>query len=360
MGNITEAREKEIDPIVKLFQDYIIQDHESQSRRGYLGMSSLGGSCVRKEYYNNRWVSVQYFSPTTLNMFKNGHNSEPEVFKRLRAMGVKIWDLNEDGSQFSCVPRVGNGHIRGHLDAVAKGLPGYDPETAVLLDVKVSKTLKYNELASILSSGVEKPLLAWNPNYYGQAQLYMRSKDLQHACYLVFSPGLFTVQAVYADRDLEYSQMLLDRGVEILKCKNVEDLSRVSTDEQHVDCNFCGYSDVCYGKKLPDINCRTCVHSEVIFDEKYPGKWGCNKHKSILKNFDACKLHIYNPNFLSNWASVADVDDSLSWVKYYNISMDKYFVNATESEEGVISSTYTSKEIKESYDLDGPQYLVED
>lgn len=359
MGNLTDAMTPTPDPICKMFDDHVLWENEEQTtlenRRGYLGMSSIGSSCQRKEYLNFVWADDIYLGPRTLRKFKDGHESEERVFKRLREMDVEVWDLDENGKQFACKAPNTGGFLRGHLDAVCKGLPSFDAREPILVDVKICEETKFKKAVELYNSGIDKPLLHWNPDYYGQANMYMLDKDLMYGCYLIFTPGLLDCVPLRVKRDLEYAHSLHDKAREIIFCSDIKDLQRVSETEDHQDCFFCGYKDVCYGRKLPKITCRTCVHSQPRHDTE-DGIWWCNNHKKNLDNFRPCQGgHLYDPTLLQDWAVVVDIDDDENWIKYHNKFTEKLFMSSNDDNQ---DNNYDSFSLKELYVQSGPRKIL--
>lgn len=360
MGDITEAiKSTDVkDPIAKLFDDHALMKHEESlkgRRRGYLGMSSLGGKCELREYYNYRWVDQPKFGPRTLRKFMDGHEAEPRVFERMREMGIKVWDLDDNGNQVVCAPHGFGGHLRGHLDAVARGLPNFHADENVLVDIKISEIEKFKKAVQLINENHPNPLKAWNQDYYGQANLYMHSHDLSYAVYCVFSPGLLDCITLTCKRDLDYCHELHNKAKKIIMCNDIKDLQRVSEDKTIIDCVLCSYNKVCYKKKMPDINCRTCIHAEPDMSRE-EGKWICKFHKKDLDNFEPCdEGHLYHPTFLDSWATVIDMAKDSTWIKYFNNTNKKEFITGNHIEN---TDKLNSQEIKSSYDLEeGAQFI---
>ena len=359
MANLKEIQNAEpSDKIAKLFDDYVIQEQEKQQgkkRRGYLGMSSIGGTCELKEFYNYRWCATPEFGPRTLRKFMDGHEAEPRVFDRLRAMGVEIWDIDDKGNQYVCKPKGFGGHFLGHLDGVAKGLPDFHPEEYVLIDVKISELPKFKKLVGYINEGSDNPLRDWNPDYWGQANMYMHAQDLSSAVYMVFTPGLLDCVTVSVKRDLTYAHSLHEKAKRIIFCKDLNELQKVSEDINHPDCFFCSSKKICYKKKLPNISCRTCIHASPD-SEGEAGNWTCKFHGKKLDDFEVCsKGHLYHPQFFSSWAVVQDIADDESWIKFHNTVSENSFVHSNTVEG---TDYLTSEEIKISYDLnEGPEFI---
>lgn len=93
----------------------MLEYHESQEKRKYLGASMLGDECMRK-------VQLQYLgnqakvSAQTLRTFDIGHRLEDLVAEWLRIAGFDLKTRNENGEQFGF--SVADGKLQGHADGI--------------------------------------------------------------------------------------------------------------------------------------------------------------------------------------------------------------------------------------------------
>ncbi len=71
-------------PTLRAMRDVQEKHQGGQTRRGYIGASSLGHSCDRKLWYDFHFASENKFTSKTLFAFADGHYSEWLTAKRLR------------------------------------------------------------------------------------------------------------------------------------------------------------------------------------------------------------------------------------------------------------------------------------
>jgi len=77
--------------------------------RWHLGGSVIGGECLRKIWYDYRWVQEPVFSGRMHRLFQRGHLEEFRFVEYLRGMGWTVLDYSErliyhDGSDsYTCV-----------------------------------------------------------------------------------------------------------------------------------------------------------------------------------------------------------------------------------------------------------------
>ena len=81
--------------------DREIEARQDRSRRGYLGMSSIGKSCERALWLSFRWAFSTNFKAQTLKLFDDGHRGEDIQAERLRLVPtIELLTHDEDGQQF--------------------------------------------------------------------------------------------------------------------------------------------------------------------------------------------------------------------------------------------------------------------
>jgi hypothetical protein len=320
---MTAVPENLLQPTVTAIYTWHQKKNGEESKRAYLGWSELGSPCERALWYSFRMAGSKAFEGRMLRLFDTGHREEDRVLQELRAIGCDVWAKDpQTGQQFAC--QQFGGHLRGHLDAVVKGLPEA-PKTPHLVDVKTANTKKLNEL---LKKGMKEVY----PKYWMQAQGYMGQFSLTRAMYIFVCKD---DDRLHTERfEFDESEYLrgLDKAERIIF--SPEPPSRLSDDPAWFECKFCDHHDKCHGTQAPAVTCRTCLHATPTDD----GKWACERHDkwlSVDEQRAGCQSHRYIPALL-HWADPIDADDKDNWVRY-RLKSGGEFVNG-QHPQGVESA----------------------
>lgn len=303
MANI----EEHIDPLVGLIYEQYKKRGDAELSRSYLGASIIGNECSRSLWYTFRFASQANFDGRMYRLFQSGHLAEPRFIADLRSIGVTVWDVEPStGKQFVMIDH--GGHMRGHCDGVAKGIPGGGQKPHLL----EFKTHSAKSFADLKKKGVK----AAKPAHFAQCQWYLGKLNLERALYL----------AVSKDTDELYSERIPFDRVEFEKIQAKADRiifastppARISDDPKFYLCNWCDHSDVCHGHRVPQVSCRTCVHSTPEREPETDGRWSCAKvgpDSSIPVEHQrtGCAQHLPLP-FLLTYADAIDAGDG--WIEF--------------------------------------------
>jgi hypothetical protein len=300
---------------------------KSETRRGYLGISSLGSNCKRKLWYSFRFCSEPNFDGRTYRLFNRGHLEEERFIQDLRDIGCTVKAFDDNGEQFEIVSM--DGHLKGHADGIAKGFPEA-PETWHLLEFKTSNQNSFNKLEK---NGVKKS----NYTHYVQMQMYMHFLELTRAVYLVVNKN---DERLYSER-IKLDKNIIKEHLEYadLIIKSYSPPDRISEDKDYYECKFCEARDLCHGTSeiavpIPKLNCRQCIYNTPIQD----GKWKCSKHDRETDG-TPCSKHLLIPSLI-NFASPVDtrVDDNGDDVIEYEKEDGTIFEHGND----VLSGQYNS------------------
>ena len=322
--------ENVLQPTVQAIYALHTDKAKTESERCYLGWSQIGRPCKRALWYTFRLATHHAFEGRMLRLFDTGHREEERVLQELRGIGCEVWDRDpQTGKQFGCESL--GGHLRGHLDAVVKGLPEA-PKTAHLVDVKTCNDKKFAEL---VRDGMQKVY----PSYYAQAQGYMGQFGLTRAMYIFVNKNTDQIHTERFEFDEPAYKALLERAREIVY--SAEPPERLSEDPAWFECKFCEHRAICHGTQAPRVNCRTCLHSTPTES----GAWRCERKEKTLSFQDqqaGCAEHRYIPAVL-HWADAVDADAQKNTVSY-RLKTGAEFVN------GDPPLGYTSAEIQAAAD----------
>jgi hypothetical protein len=302
----------------------IYQLHERRAAeelpRGYLGWSQIGETCDRALWYSLRWAERERFDGRMARLFNTGHLEEARVLQELRDAGVEVWDRDPaTGEQFEVVSV--NGHLRGHLDAIARGLPEA-PKTAHLVDVKTIKAKKFDEL-------VKRGIRTTYPKYWAQGHGYMGRVQLTRAMFIFVCKDDDRIHIERFEFDKGEFERYEQRAARLVAA--AEPPSRFSDDPQCFECKYCAYNALCHATAAPQVNCRTCAHSTPVEG----GAWSCARYAidaiPLENQLAGCADHRYIPILLERFAKPVDADASRNTVTY-ELAGGGHFVNGEPPE----------------------------
>lgn len=276
---------------------------DTEKARPYLGASAIGGECKRALWYSFRWASKEDFDGRMYRLFQSGHLAEPRFIADLRAIGCTVWDCDPaTGKQFGA-SHFG-GHMRGHCDGVAKGIPGGGNKPHLL----EFKTHSAKSFADLKKKGVREA----RPTHWAQCTWYMGKMNLDRALYLAVNKD---TDELYSER-IEFDQVEYEKI--LAKAESIifatEPPPKISDDPKFYICNWCSHNAVCHGNRTPALSCRTCVHATP--EREGDGRWSCAKHGPEIPlhaQRAGCGHHLPLP-FLITYADAIDAGDG--WIMF--------------------------------------------
>jgi hypothetical protein len=273
-------------------QQLIDRAHEAKREepRHYLGVSELGTECERALWYSFRWALLPHAEGRMMRIWRTGHESEATLIEDLRMAGVTIERQQEEVSF--------GGHILGHIDGIATGVPGAE-KTPHVFDAKSAKLERFKLL---LKEGVAKAeTKAWV-----QLQGYMLALGLDRALYVSRCKD---DERIYSERihlDKEAAEAWVERGHRISLMSDAPE--RIDERPSFYKCKMClDWIDVCHKAKSTDaVNCRTCAHSTPMtqtvigeYDLIETGVWKCERWGQLIPSVEAqragCPAHVLHP-----------------------------------------------------------------
>jgi hypothetical protein len=274
---------------------------KQEGNRSYLGMSQIGEECARKLWYGFRHVAEKKFEGRILSLFERGHNEESHINSKLRMIGIKVVEHDENGKQFEFVGY--KGHLKGHMDAALL----YVPESIQTWHVGEHKTHSDKSWQAVKKNGVKKS----KPVHWAQIQMYMGHSGMRRALYVAVNKNDDSIYSERVHFDPKPFDDLSAKAAYIIDAQVPPE--RLSTDPAWYECKRCDFQEICHRKKIPLVNCRTCARSTPIDG----GLWACEKHGMAT---GVCGDHLFNPALIGTPADGRD-----DYVMYSG------FINATES-----------------------------
>lgn len=252
--------------------------------RTHLGASGVGNDCARQIWYGWRWATRPHFGGRMQRLFNRGHLEEARFIAMLLAIGVEIYQQDENGNQFR-ISDAG-GHFGGSGDGIAIGLPDLDPGTRALCEFKTSAEKAF---IKVQKAGVREAKF----EHFVQMNTYMRKMGLTVALYMVVNKNNDELYAEIVPFDADIADEYIARGVNLVWTETPP--KKLSESPGWFDCRYCDHKPICHLNAEPERNCRTCVKSKVIKN----GTWECGlfdgpKHGLITKEdqLEGCKKYL--------------------------------------------------------------------
>lgn len=268
MLNIT-AIEEAIDAFIATNppEDYHVRISKDDRQRPYLGLSGLGETCMRKVWYGWRHCVKPKFPSRMLRLFRRGDREEFVFLWLLRGIGFEVFDLDENGKQFSVEDF--EGHVKGNTDGVGKAPKkfwkrGATPH-AFLLEMKTVNDAGFKKYTK---NGVEKV----SPKYFGQIQGYCGYLELEGALFCMVNKNDDSLYFEYVPFNKRKFQALVDKAEDIVHAQAPPDRMACASVSWY-ECKYCDAFELCFKAGSSQKLCRTCIHAS-------PGEnksWVCAK-----------------------------------------------------------------------------------
>lgn len=277
----------------------------SSKHRTYLGMSQLGGPCLRQSFLNHRNAALP-LDPDNMSeedlqrygcaarLFDRGHLEEPRFVKRLRPFFKEIYEVDpETGKQFEVTNF--DGLVQGHMDAQAVDLTINGEvlaEGRYLLEFKThgessfeKMVGKYKGLKINRKRVGGKGVQVAKPEHYAQMHLY-KGHDIRLDGIIYISVNKNTdewyMEAVEFDPD--FFEETLDQAETILSVKSPPARMEYASPVKNFWCNYCcDHKDICFGFGKINQVCSTCEAYSPTSEGGY-----CRVHDKILENMEVC------------------------------------------------------------------------
>jgi hypothetical protein len=209
-----------------------------------------------------------------LRLFNRGHLEEPRFIAALQTIGVKIYQVDENGKQF----RISDcdGHFGGSGDGVAVGLPDLPNNLPALLEFKTHNKKSFEALIKV---GVKKQ----KPEHYIQMQIYLKKMGLSVALYGAVNKNDDDFYLELVGIDNETAEKNIERAKTIIVANAAP--KKINTSPGWLACAWCDHKPVCHFKAAPALNCRSCRFSEPVLN----GQWNCKKDQRILNKDEQLK-----------------------------------------------------------------------
>lgn len=237
---------------------------EPESFRSHMGASIMGNKCGRAIWYSFHWATKSAFTGRMQRLFNRGHLEEARFIACLLAIGVTVYQQDENGKQFRISGSAG--HYGGSGDGVGVGVPDLPDGLPCVLEFKTHNEASFKTL---VKEGVRSAKF----EHFVQMQQYMRKMGLPAALYMAVNKNNDELYGEIIALDVETADTFIDRADKIIWLAKAPDRIGSPPSPGNYDCKWCDHKPVCFQKQTPPLNCRTCVHGRpnIIGD----GSWSC-------------------------------------------------------------------------------------
>jgi hypothetical protein len=333
--------------INKVFDD--LEEKEKFTPRHYLGVSQIGSENDRMLWFIFRWSMPIDVEPRVSRLLDLGNLLEDHLVEKMRKIkGAKIYDKTKDGKQFGA--KAFGGHVSGHIDGLAKNIPGLNPDETYLLEFKTANDRRFSELKKLGS------YCDWSQEYKAQVHLYMGMFKLKRCISIVYNKNNSDLYTEIIDFDEELYDLYLEKAKRIVESQEPPENRIPETDYRIRSFMSKEQQDIYLGKKLPtNINCRNCRFAQPKTDGEDP-TWFCNSHKrnlTVERQLKACPRHNFVPELIS--ARCINKTDSSVEYKHEDITI----INSSEKISGKTPNNYSSKELIHIVNNNYPRSVID-
>lgn len=270
-------------------EEYHVKIHKDDKQRPYLGLSGIGHECWKYVWLQWRHCIKPVFPSRIHRLFRRGDLEEYRLVWLLRGIGFEIFEVDEDGKQYSVSDF--EGHLKGNLDGVAIipdhfWLEGAKPHP-VLLEFKSANDNKFKECKSV---GVQE----FNSKYFYQQQGYCGYKELEGSLFCIVNKNDDEQYFEYVPARKKHFRNVVEKAETIIGSQTPPDrIANASPTywnfKTKSGCKYCDGVDVCFGKAASQKLCRTCRFAEPAENASWVcvkgRKYGsvCSQYKDIAR-----------------------------------------------------------------------------
>ena len=232
------------DPTLEALREILREQERNQTRRKYLGASSVGHTCERNVWYSYHCGHLAKPMNDMGHLAVNcGHRAEATMATLLRLIpDIELITEQENGEQLGFSDH--GGEFKGHIDGIIRGL-AQAPVTPHIWEHKDANAKKFAEFQKLKEKHGEKECLKhWNWIYHCQAQVYMHYFDLTRHYMTVSLSGVRDFDSCRTEYDKNIAQGLVDKAKRVIEAKAPP--ARISNKPDFWTCKFCNFNEVCH------------------------------------------------------------------------------------------------------------------
>lgn len=203
--------------------------------------SSVGHPCDRFLVWNfTRWESKQAHDPTLQSIFDEGRGHQPDIYRRLEAMGFKIVRESDRPTQYKL---KGGAKISGRPDGRIIGFRGEKFDPPYILEAKSASPYTWERLHT--SDDIRTDRDHWTRAYFDQGQCYGLLENIPRIAYALKNKLTGLLKVILADLDMAYAEGILQR-IERLQPMVDQGVDPEPIPYDHAICGGCGFLAQCY------------------------------------------------------------------------------------------------------------------
>lgn len=250
--------------------DAYCQSAYADKKRGHLGASMIGDICMRRLWYNFRWVHTPVFSGRMMRLFNRGHKEEARFVEWLQGIGCQVWEVDPETQKQFRIYGV-YGHFAGSLDGVNMLPQNYTqwPPGPYLTEFKTHNDKSF---AKIVKEGVK----ASKAKHWAQMCEYGWKYGFRYALYFAINKNDDDLYIECVELDWNLAAELERKAEHIISRQ--EPPARYSEQATNFECKLCDYFGVCHRGADYERNCRSCQFAVPGQDES----WFCTGHQATI------------------------------------------------------------------------------
>lgn len=219
----------------------LVADAQSQSRRQYLGASSIGSGCERRiqfDYTATPFDADYRPEARTQRIFARGHIMEDLAIGWLSKAGYKVRTRKPDGSQYGFA--TADGRFNGHVDGVIMEGPGL--KVPCLFEHKAVGQKSWATMSN------KNDIAKSKPEYADQVAVYQAYMNLtEPAVFMATNCDTMELHFELVPFDRKRAQSASDRAVSIIQDTEAGAWrAKASEDSTFWLCRSCPYKGQCH------------------------------------------------------------------------------------------------------------------
>ncbi len=290
-----------------------MEESVSEPRRTYLGMSTFGSHCKRKQWLEFRHAFDPAPNYQSVSHFFDGHHSEDVLANRLIESGFDLEPVDKDGKQFHYEDFF---WLRGNTDGRCR-----IDNTMYVWECKASNTDKQSKLRKLAEKDESSALQNWDYQYYCQAQLYMGYSGIHK--HLLMCTGHGAREQLNNKGDFRTVVIETEFNEDVFSQLKAEAVDIITSDEmppaawglelEKPLCKWktgqCEAFDYCKGRKIGKPNCRNCGYVQFTTEGATCTLENKSLNEKEMVDFKPC--HRYHPNLVIGYDLVSVDEDKM-------------------------------------------------
>lgn len=200
-----------------------------ETRRGYIGASSIGADCWRQIWYDFKGAKARHFTPKQQRTFEIGKRLEGLVIDLLIDAGLDI-EIPSIKNNFLEFSDSEHSYFKGHCDAI---IINHD----AILEIKAVKDASFKIF-------VKEGFKSWNKKYFDQVQAYMGMSGIKKAFVFMINKDTSELHDELVEFDSDVYEKLRTKVCMIYESKTPP--PKINNSPLLYECKMCKFNEVCH------------------------------------------------------------------------------------------------------------------